>query len=192
MTISGYAAVFYDGTPETEYRLGEDMVERIEHGAFDAVLRDGDDVVSLFNHNNDNLLGRVASGTVRLSVDRRGLKYDVETADTELHNRVEVLQSRGDLVGSSMGFWPTKQRYEKPAKRGGDTVRRIKEARLYDVGPVTNPAYVGTNMRNGYAARCTFAGGNELRALPTNNPIEQRSAADAARLYFIFDRWLER
>ena len=75
--ITGYAAVFYDGTPNTEYELCDGLRERIMPGAFDRAMSEGHDVRGLFNHDANMLLGRTTSGTCRLSVDSRGLKYDI-------------------------------------------------------------------------------------------------------------------
>jgi HK97 family phage prohead protease len=73
--IVGYGAVFYSDTdPGTEYWLWGDVVERISPGAFDRALKERHDARGLFNHDPSNLLGRVTNGTMRLSVDRKGLK----------------------------------------------------------------------------------------------------------------------
>ena len=51
--ISGYGAVFYrEGHTGTEYRLWDDVVERVMPGAFDRAIRE-DDVRSLFNHDSN-------------------------------------------------------------------------------------------------------------------------------------------
>src|SRR5438046_482888 len=81
--LYGTAAVFYDGTPGTEFVLDRGgngrrkVVERIFPTAFDAVLRDaaGNDTRGLFNHNSDHLLGRRSNGTLRLAKTSRGLDY---------------------------------------------------------------------------------------------------------------------
>src|ERR1700728_2523684 len=79
--ICGYGAVFYDGTPDTEYPMWPGAVERIMPGAFDRALRE-DDVRGLFNHDPNLLLGRTASGTMRLRVDDVGLWYSIDPAMT--------------------------------------------------------------------------------------------------------------
>jgi HK97 family phage prohead protease len=67
-----YGAVFFDPDDSgTEYEMYDDVFERIMPGAFDKALRE-DDVRGTFNHDSSCLLGRTASGTMRLSVDRRG------------------------------------------------------------------------------------------------------------------------
>ncbi len=70
--IVGYGAVF---NLRSEL-LGGQFVEEIAPGAFDGVLTQ--DVRGLFNHNPTYLLGRLPNGTLRLSVDARGLRYEID------------------------------------------------------------------------------------------------------------------
>ena len=51
--ISGFAAVYYDGTPRTEYQLTADIIERVHKGAFDAVLNSGEDIFALYHHKEE-------------------------------------------------------------------------------------------------------------------------------------------
>jgi HK97 family phage prohead protease len=149
-TLTGYAAVFYDeGDAATEYLFdqwrGTDYVERIMPGAFDRAMKEGDDVRALFNHNPDNLLGRTAAGTLTLSVDRKGLRYEITPPAGELGRSVVAAIERGDLSGSSFAFLPESQAWREIEQEGRTLiVREIAGVRLFDVGPVTYPAYEGT------------------------------------------------
>lgn len=145
--IGGHAAVFYNAAdPGTEFVLMRerdyDVVERIMPGAFDAVL--AQDVRCLYDHESDQLLGRTKSGTMRLAVDSAGLRYECDLPDTALARDLTALIARGDVSGSSFAFsladggahWLTEGRRE---------IRVItKVEALYDVGPVTYPAYEAT------------------------------------------------
>jgi hypothetical protein len=140
--IEGYAAVFYNGTPETEFQLFDDMVERIMPGAFDDVLADKPDVRGLFNHDPDHLLGRTSAGTMSLSVDGKGLAYSIALADTTVARDVAEHVQRGDIDGSSFAF---RVRSERFRTEDGIDIREIEKVEpLYDCGPVTYPAYAGT------------------------------------------------
>lgn len=146
--LTGYASVFYRaGDGATQFNLWPGCVERISPGAFDRALKDADDTRALFNHNPELLLGRTKSGTCRLSVDERGLKYEVDLADTTVARDVAQHIQRGDLSGSSFSFavedeeWTT----ERTAEGVEVEVRTIKSVGLFDVGPVTFPAYEGTD-----------------------------------------------
>jgi HK97 family phage prohead protease len=50
---------------------------------------------------------------------------------------------RGDLTGSSFSFEIEEEEYYEEQ---GRTIRELRSVRLYDVGPVTYPAYEATNV----------------------------------------------
>lgn len=142
-TITGYAARFFDGSPETEFRLADDMVERIRPTAFAQALADKTDVRALFDHDSSQLLGRTASGTLKLSTDSKGLRYTITVNPNDPdHQRVVEKIGRGDLSGSSFGFRPTKVTW---AKEDGTDVRYVESVDLIEVSVVTWPAYVSTS-----------------------------------------------
>ncbi len=138
--LTGYASVFYDGTPGTEYKLWDKAVERIAKTAYDRAVKE-DDVRALFNHDPNNLLGRTKSGTMRLVVDERGLLYSIDLPDTTLGKDVAESVRRNDLTGSSFSFIPTSVNWRK---EGDIEIREILAVELFDVGPVTYPAYEST------------------------------------------------
>lgn len=142
--ISGYASVFYDGTKRTEYQLWDGAVERIMPGSFDDAIKN-DDVRALFNHDPNQVLGRTQSDTLKLSVDKRGLKYEIEPGDTQVARDVSEHIRRGDVDGSSFAFIVTDSDW-----RTEDSVdiREIRSVELYDVGPVTYPAYSTTTAES--------------------------------------------
>lgn len=136
--IVGYAAVFYrEGDQGSEYRLWDDAVERIMPGAFDGVGED--DVRALFNHDPSLLLGRSTAGTLSLTVDDLGLRYEIQPGDTTASRDVQAHLERGDLTGSSFGFRITNEEWQK--RDDGPDVRLVRGVELFDVGPVTFPAY---------------------------------------------------
>ncbi|HEY1188547.1 MAG TPA: HK97 family phage prohead protease [Gemmata sp.] len=140
--ITGYAAVFYDpNDPGTEYRMYSDMVERIMPGAFDKAIREND-VRGLFNHEDCNILGRTKSGTMRLSVDKRGLKYEIDPPDTQCARDLMQSIDRGDVSGSSFMFRPIANTYRDVE---GLYIVERNEVELFDVGPVCFPAYESTD-----------------------------------------------
>ena len=131
-TIRGYAAVY---NSDSEWMGG--FYEQIEAGAFDSVLEN--DVRAYFNHDENLLLGRVSSGTLRISTDKRGLFYEVDLPNTTYANDLVELMKRGDVNQSSFAFLIEKDRWEQ---RDGVTYRIIeKVSRLLDVSPVAQPAY---------------------------------------------------
>jgi len=131
-TIRGYAAVY---GMDSEWMGG--FYEQIEAGAFDNVMND--DVRAYYNHDENRLLGRVSSGTLRISTDKKGLYYEVDLPNTTYANDLIELMKRGDVNQSSFAFLIEKDRWEQ---RNGTTYRVIeKVSRLFDVSPVAQPAY---------------------------------------------------
>ena len=150
--ITGYAAVFDSPTD-----IGP-FTEEIAQGAFSDVL--DDDVMALFNHDPDHILGRTSAGTLRLSEDDVGLRIEVDLNPNDLdaltlHSRVE----RGDISGMSFSF-TTEEADEELGTKDGKRHRIIKRvSKLYDVGPVTFPAYESTEISARCAAWADCGGG---------------------------------
>lgn len=139
--IVGYTAVY---RAETEiFSWYGSFKEEIERGAFTRAIKEKQDVRALRNHDPDNLLGRTASGTLRLKEDERGLFIEVDTPNTSLGRDTVELISRGDLSGMSFAFVIRKERWERD-EEGFPSKRIIEDVDLYDVGPVTYPAYSQT------------------------------------------------
>lgn len=139
--LYGYAAVFYDSADAgTQYRLWDRVYERIMPAAFNSAL-ERDDVRALFDHKSELLLGRTKAGTLRLSVDHRGLRYECDLPKAQY--ALDLLESinRGDITGSSFGFIP---RAVMDRKEGDNWVLEVHDLELFDVGPVTFPAYGST------------------------------------------------
>ncbi len=136
--ISGLAALFNKRT-----ELWPEHFEEIKPGAFDGVLKT-DDVRALFNHNSDNILGRISAGTLRLKADKRGLHYEYDQPDTQAGRDTTTSIKRGDVTGSSFSFNVAED--ELKSINGGVLRTIIKFASLGDVGPVTFPAYETTTV----------------------------------------------
>jgi HK97 family phage prohead protease len=133
--LRGHAAVFDSLSDE----LGG-FREVIDRRAFDDTL--DADVRALVNHHPSLLLGRTKSGTLKLSIDGRGLVYDVLLPKTQYAKDLMESIARGDMSGSSFSFRATKDKWEK---RDGEDVRTVLTAELIDVSPVTYPAYPSTD-----------------------------------------------
>lgn len=139
-TIEGYAAVYNQETDLGWFR------EVILPGAFDGA--DMSDVRALFNHNPDSILARTASGTMSLEVDERGLKYRFEAPNTTLGNDLLEMIRRGDISQSSFAFTVGNGGDEWEESEGRNDLRKIKKFRaVYDVSPVTYPAYAQTSVQ---------------------------------------------
>ena len=134
--IIGYGSVFNSRSePLWGFR------EIIKPGAFDDVLTD--DVRGLFNHDPNFILGRSLSGTLLLSVDDKGLRYDITAPDTQtIRDLVLAPLMRGDISQSSFAFRISHDGEDWYQDEEGIVIREINRfSRLFDVSPVTYPAY---------------------------------------------------
>lgn len=140
-TITGYAAKF-DTWSEPIYGW---FVEKIARGAFEKT--DMSDVIMVFNHDISGVLARTTSGTLKLSVDETGLRFEFEAPDTTLGNDMLELVKRGDISKCSFKFVveTDEWRYADDNNKLEYDERTVKAiARLYDVSLVTYPAYKDT------------------------------------------------
>ena len=178
--ITGLGAVYYDGSDGTQYRLWDNVYERILPGAFDRAIAE-DDVRGLFNHDSNMVLGRTSAGTMTLSSTRGGLKYVIRPADTTVARDVAEHISRGDVTGSSFAFRVTEEnwRTEEPDTEQEREIREIREVSLYDVGPVTFPAYSGSTAETNSEARSAYEAYIATRAShATEDETEEDDAAE--------------
>lgn len=132
--IEGYAAVF---NKDSEDFGG--WHERIAPGAFSDVLNDN--AVALFNHDMNLVIGRNGKN-VTITQDDVGLKYKVKLPDTTLARDLKELVKDQIISQSSFAFTVAEQEWRHSEKKDEPSVRTIKKIkRLYDVSPVTSPAY---------------------------------------------------
>lgn len=133
--IAGYATKF---TPAMSEDLGF-FREQIDPHAFDACLAANPDVRGLWNHDANHVLGRTIAGTLRLSTDATGLFYEIDPPATNVAKDLMISMERGDVTQSSFGFICIEDTWREDAD--GNYIRTVLKAELFDVSPVTFPAY---------------------------------------------------
>ena len=137
--LRGHGAVFNS--------LSEDMggwKERIWPGAFDGVMADPG-VYALWNHDPNFIIAAAADHTLRLSQDAAGLLAEMDPMNTQtIRDLVVTPIQQGKVRKMSFAFdvgtaeWSIENSVD---------IREIRSiARLYDVSPVTYPAYPGTDI----------------------------------------------
>jgi HK97 family phage prohead protease len=139
--IGGIAAVINSVTD-----LGY-FEEVINAGAFDYALSKEYDIRCLFNHEAELILGRTKADTCKVFVNADGNLEYTWVPDYENPTHMSVVRSimRGDITQSSFAFtikeqsWTTSEKYGNMGKR---VITVIED--LYDVSPVTYPAYADT------------------------------------------------
>jgi HK97 family phage prohead protease len=134
--ITGYAARFNVWSEDLGF-----FKEKIRAGAFSKTIGESD-VRCLFNHNPDLVLGRSKNGTLELSEDNKGLVYSCKLPDTTYARDLQVSIERGDVTQNSFGFTTVKDEWNERGDK-----RELVEVRLFDVSPVTYPAYPQTDVK---------------------------------------------
>lgn len=126
--------------------LSEDLGgfrEKIAPGAFANSLKEGD-VRALWNHDSNIVLGRNKSGTLTLTEDEMGLAFEIDPPDTQLVRDMCISpMQRGDVTQCSFGFRTIKDHWEMI---DDEVVRTLLEVEVFDVSPVTYPAYNSTDV----------------------------------------------
>lgn len=148
-TIVGYAIVF-DSESRVLCDWGGEFVETIERTAVTKELIDNADVKCLFNHNREALLARSnqGKGTLKLTLDEVGLRYEFEAPNTIDGDKVLELVRRGDIVGSSFAFSCSGEDACRYYEDADGMLHRVvsRITGLYDVSPVIDPAYTETSV----------------------------------------------
>lgn len=146
--ISGYAVVFNSLSEVMVDARGRKFRERIAPTTFDRVLAGAPDVRALWNHNADLPLGRTRNNTLRVAKDGQGLRIELQPPATSWGQDAVTSIRRGDVSGMSFAFAVNGQAGDVWEKGGADGIalRTIVDADLYEVSPVTFPAYPATQV----------------------------------------------
>lgn len=132
--ITGYGVVF---APAKSLDLGG-FIEQVDPHAADASLRSKTEVKSFFNHDPMYVLGSTESGTLRLTTDTVGVKFEIDSPPTTWANDLLVSLGRGDIRGASFAFHVEEDEWRTEGKVQLRTLKRIK---IIEMGPCTNAAY---------------------------------------------------
>ena len=131
--IIGYAARFNELSEEMW-----GMREKIAPGAFKEAIGKSD-VRALWNHDPNYVLGRTKNGTLQIREDEQGLFYEVTPPDAQWARDLVESIKRGDVDQSSFAFTVEAQEWDERSDPITRTIVKVRE--LFDVSPVTFPAY---------------------------------------------------
>lgn len=149
--ISGYPIVFEQWSED----LGG-FREMIKRGA----VQFTPEVRADFNHDSNYILGRASKGTLKLAIEDRGVRMDVEPPDTQWARDLTAQVERGDIDQGSFAF---------RVLPGGETWSGDKKERTLTkilvsrVSLVADPAYTQTSMQ----VRARNAAGSQQTEDPT-------------------------
>lgn len=138
--LAGYAAVYGSHSQD----LGG-FVERILPGAFTRTLTTPNNIRALYEHDPQRLLGRVGSGTLKLSEDSKGLHFELSLPDTSYARDLGILVERGDIAGCSFGF-RVPEGGDVWEERSGQLTRDLININLHEITITGNPAYLDTSV----------------------------------------------
>ena len=136
--VEGYAALYDSDSND----LGG-FTERIAPGAFDET--DMSDTVALFNHDYNFPLAARNNNSLEIIHDEKGIRYRFEMPNTSYGNDLLELMRSGLVSQSSFAFTVRGEdtKWEKDKDKYVRHINKIQK--LYDVSPVTVPAYPDTS-----------------------------------------------
>lgn len=178
-TIEGYAIVFgVESRMLVDYY--DDYREIIEPGAITSEDIKRMNIRMTLWHNRERLLARSneGEGTLKISVDDTGVKYEFEAPKTPDGDTALELVRRRDLTGSSFIYWSDESssvRYTKD--KDGVLLRHVNRIdEMFEMTIASDPAYVQTSV----TAREIEAGGIILDT-PDRKKEEEEKVREAAR-----------
>ena len=146
------------------------FVEIIDPRAFDNC--DMTDVIACRNHDPDKVMARTGSNTLTLEVNDGGVDYRFEAPNTTVGNDTLEDIKVGNINKSSFAFTIKSDKWEE--QEDGTDLRTILEInKLYDVSPVTNPAYLQTDVSTNEVAKRSHEAWKE-----ENKPEEKETPTD--------------
>ena len=134
--ITGYAAVFNKYSQDLGF-----FKEKIQPGAFKKTIKEND-IRALINHDPNLIIGRTKNKTLELWEDDKGLGFNVKLPDTSYANDLRTSIERRDITQNSFGFQTIQDEWSQDGSK-----RTLLEVKLFDVSPVTFPAYTQTSVK---------------------------------------------
>ena len=112
--------------------------------AFSQSLASGQDVRALFEHDHTKLLGRTRAGTLSLTEDSIGLRFELTPPDTTLGRDLLVSVARGDISGMSFGFRTLNDNWDFEQT---PILRTVNSAELVEITVTSMPAYTESSVQ---------------------------------------------
>jgi uncharacterized protein len=138
-TLRGHAIVVDTWSEDLGFR------ERITRQAVERALARKPDALALVDHDPGKVLGRISAGTLRLQQDSRGLRADIDVADTTVGRDTIVSVGRRDVRGMSFAF-TVPEGGDRWDVSGDELVRTVDDLVLWEVTVTSQPAYLATSI----------------------------------------------
>jgi HK97 family phage prohead protease len=140
--LVGRAAPFM---PAQSVDLGG-FIEQIDPGAFTRTLKEGPDTVALVGHDINQPLARRSAETLRLSVNKEGLDFELDVPNTTRGKDLLEDVRNGTINGVSIGFNAREDAWKEPEEAGGLALRTLLDVDLPEISPTAFAAYPDTSV----------------------------------------------
>jgi len=138
--VEGYGVVY-----DREVEIWPGFREKIRPGAFEKSIRNSSEIKSFFNHNPNYVLATTRSKpSLMLEDSEKGLRFKAPIPPTSYGDDLRVNLERKNIRGASFSFTVDPGGEILTRDENGVLHREITEGEIYEVGPVTNPAYSRT------------------------------------------------
>jgi len=130
---------------DREEELWDGYFESIDKEAFRECLAKNPEIKSFFNHDANYVLSTTSSNPpLQLADMGDGLFFSSPIPDTSYGRDLKTNLALGNIRGASFTF--TVDKDDVTVDKNGHYHRRILRGTIYEIGPVTNPAYVSTHV----------------------------------------------
>jgi len=139
---------------------------------------DDPEIYATFNHNDSAIIGRCSAGTLQVSSDNIGLLMRCDLPNNTLGRDLYESVKRGDVNKMSFGMFVQEDSWDTDIDERGQKFERrsVTRARLFEVSPVTTPAYDASSV----SARSLFPDGapeKRIKRVEFNVAVDERSLA---------------
>lgn len=140
--VSGVGIVY-----DKEVEIWPGFREKIRQGAFTDALSAGSEIKSYFNHRADYVLSTTKSTpALELEDTSKGLRFKSPIPPTSYGKDLMINLERKNVRGASFAFTVDEEGDTVTRDEKGVYHREIVKANLFEIGPVTNPAYPSTKV----------------------------------------------
>jgi len=152
--LVGYAAIFDSPTD-----IRGLFTEKIVRGAFKSSL--DNDIKALWNHDSSYPVGSTGSGTLKLTEDEYGLRFDLTPINTTAGRDLLESVKSGVVNGMSFGFLVRKDSWD-------GNIRSLEDVELFEISACPFPAYKDTTI----VARSVEKMLQEKSAIPEDDSVK--------------------
>jgi len=167
---------------DREVELWPGYFEKIRSGAFESSVRGDKDIKSFFNHNPSFVLSTTRSRPPLILDDgSNGLRFKSPIPDTSYGRDLRENLRRKNVRGASFSFTVARDGDSVTRDEKGNIRREITKGTLYEIGPVTNPAYKQTKvgLRDAETAYKEYCEDFERRSAEEAQEMQDRESAAA-------------